>query len=126
MNRSLIRNVTLRGAKFYRDGDDQTRVLFVNNLDGSTRDGPREATEADAWAHPDAWGQFLASDEAATETGPVNKKTGQPTKLERPPLAPLVQFQNPSGMDPDERPARHVGPYEQARNEAFAAAQAKG
>lgn len=125
MNRSLIRNVTLRGAKFYRDGDDQTRVLFVNNLDGSTRDGPREATEADVEAHSEAFGAFLASDEAAAETGPVNKKTGQPTKLERPPLAPLVQFRNPSGMDPDERPARYIGPYEQARNEAFAAAQAK-
>lgn len=122
-HRSLIRNVTLRGAKFYRDGEDQTRVLFVNHLDGSTREGPREATEGDVAAHSEAFGAFLAEDEAAAEIGPPNKKTGQPTRLTRPPLAPLWGWVNAPGMDPEEHPPRYVGPYEAARNEAFKKSQ---
>jgi hypothetical protein len=117
------RSVTLRGAKFYRDGADQTRVLFVNYLDSATRDGPRPATEKDAAEQPDAFGRFLAEDEAAREVGPPDKKSGQPTKLERPPLAPLWKWELPEGVDP---PPRHVGPYELARNEAFERMQAKG
>ncbi|HUZ12664.1 MAG TPA: hypothetical protein VMU93_07450 [Caulobacteraceae bacterium] len=47
----LERMISLRGPRFFRDGE---RLMFVNHLDGSTRDGPRPATQADRAAHPDA------------------------------------------------------------------------
>ena len=39
---TLQRSVSIRGARFYREGDD---VLFVHHLDASTREGPRAATD---------------------------------------------------------------------------------
>ena len=45
---ALDRQISQRGPKFFRqDG----RLMFVHHIDGSTRDGPREATEADRKAH---------------------------------------------------------------------------
>jgi hypothetical protein len=48
----------MRGARFYRDGE---RVAFVRHLDGSTREGPRPATDADRAEHPQAWAQYEAT-----------------------------------------------------------------
>lgn len=48
---SLQRSITKRGPRFYEDGG---KLMFVNVVDGSTRDGPRVATAADKKAHPAA------------------------------------------------------------------------
>ena len=55
---ALQRSVSLRGARFYRDGEE---VVFVRHLDASTREGPRPATDEDRAGHPDAWALFAAS-----------------------------------------------------------------
>lgn len=52
---ALQRSVALRGPRFY---SDDGKLMFVNVFDGFTRDGPREATEADATAHPEAAGAY--------------------------------------------------------------------
>jgi hypothetical protein len=55
---TLQRNVSMRGSRFYREGD---QVLFVRHLDASTREGPRPATDDDRAEHPDAWATFEAT-----------------------------------------------------------------
>jgi hypothetical protein len=54
---ALQRSVSIRGARFYQEGD---QVMFVRHLDASTREGPRAATNQDRWTHPEAWGEFDA------------------------------------------------------------------
>ena len=54
---TLQRSVAPRGARFYQAGDE---VMFVRQLDASTREGPREATDEDRAAHPEAWREFAA------------------------------------------------------------------
>jgi len=49
---TLQRSVSIRGARFYREGG---QVMFVRHLDASTREGPRAATDEDRVAHPEAW-----------------------------------------------------------------------
>ncbi len=61
---ALQRSVSVRGARFYREGE---AVMFVRHLDASTREGPRAATEADKAAHPEAWAAFQC------EQPPVSK-----------------------------------------------------
>ncbi len=52
---TLQRSVSIRGARFYREGEE---VMFVRHLDASTREGPRPATDEDRAVHPDAWMAF--------------------------------------------------------------------
>lgn len=61
---ALQRSVSIRGARFYQDGEE---VAFVRHLDASTREGPRPATDADRAEHPDAWAQFASSLPAAAK-----------------------------------------------------------
>ena len=58
---ALQRSVSMRGARFYLDGE---RVMFVRHLDGSTREGPRVAAAADQEAHAEAWRAFRAEQPA--------------------------------------------------------------
>lgn len=95
----MNRTIALRGPKFYRDGEDRAKVLFVNHIDSSTREGPREAMETDAVGHPDAWQRFVA------EEAGIEPQT---------PLRPLVSFVDP----PEGLPKRQKGPHEQKRDEA--------
>ena len=64
---ALQRSVSMRGARFYRDGEE---VVFVHHLDASTREGPRLATDEDRAAHPDEWAAF-----AASQPAPARRKT---------------------------------------------------
>lgn len=54
---ALQRSVSIRGPRFFKDGDD---VMFVNHVDGSTREGPRKATRADKAKHAPAYEAFKA------------------------------------------------------------------
>jgi len=54
---ALRRSVSIRGARFYQDGDE---VMFVRHLDASTREGPRAATDEDRAGHPEAWADYAA------------------------------------------------------------------
>lgn len=58
----LDRRISLRGPRFWIDGD---QLMFVNALDASTRDGPRLATNADREAHADAFARDSAGGEPA-------------------------------------------------------------
>lgn len=60
----LERSIALRGPKFYRDGKEE---LFVNHIDGSTRDGPRPATDEDRAAHTKAYATYLGDGDKAAE-----------------------------------------------------------
>lgn len=70
---ALQRSISLRGPRFWKDGD---KVMFVNHLDGSTQDGPREATKADVKDHAKAHAAFKAG-------------------IEPDPFTPLVSFSDP-------------------------------
>lgn len=97
---ALQRSISLRGPMFYRaplahaatcalhgpppkkgvpvcDCEAEAVLLFVNHLDGSTRDGPRPATAEDANAHTEAYERFLNGDDPA-------------------PLGALVSFSTPA------------------------------
>jgi hypothetical protein len=63
---ALERRISLRGPRFWRDG---AALMFAHQLDGSTREGPRPATEADKAAFPEA----LAAADAPSADAP-----GQP------------------------------------------------
>lgn len=52
---ALQRSAAPRGARFYQDGG---KLMFVNVLDASTRDGPRPATAVDKKAYPEALDAF--------------------------------------------------------------------
>ena len=64
---TLQRSVAPRGARFFEAGEE---VMFVHQLDPSTRDGPRPAEEADRIGHPEAWAAFAATATA----GPASPK----------------------------------------------------
>ncbi len=59
---TLQRSLSMRGARFYRDGEE---VMFVHHVDASTREGPRPATDEDRLAHPEEWA-VLGGDPAPT------------------------------------------------------------
>jgi hypothetical protein len=80
---ALQRSVALRGPRFYADDG---KLMFVNVFDAFTRDGPREATEADAEAHPQAAGAY------------VEQAEGEPLK-------PLVAFE---GEEPADQKAQRT------------------
>lgn len=106
----LSRQTTLRGPRFYRSGEDRAVILFVNVLDASTREGPREATTADAEAYPKAFETFADAD-AAEQRGRPNM-TGKPLADE--PLRPLVTFRDPA----EGKPPHEKGPHERRREAA--------
>ena len=81
---ALSRMVSIRGPRFWRDGD---KLMFVNHLDASTRDGPREASAADIDAFADAFEAFEGEDTGA-------------------PLGPLVSFKTPQINRTDTTPDR--------------------
>lgn len=123
LQRPSARTVSIRGPKFFRGGEARELIMFVFNYDGSTRDGPREATEADAVQHAKAYAAFLAADEVdEAAPGPLDKRSGLPTRLEPPPLRPLPELQrvSVSGDNPNPDGLREIGPYERRRNEAYA------
>ena len=60
---TLERRISLRGPRFWREGE---LLMFAHQLDASTRDGPRTATDADKAAFPDA----LAQAEVETDAAP--------------------------------------------------------
>ena len=58
---ALERRISLRGPRFWiEDG----KLMFCNQIDGSTRDGPRDATPADKASFPDAYAKGPAGDDA--------------------------------------------------------------
>ena len=89
---ALQRSISLRGPRFFADG---AAIMFVNHLDGSTRDGPRQATAEDQAAHPAAWASYEADDG-------------------RDPLKPTLVAIDP----PDGRPEPEEGPHARKRREA--------
>jgi hypothetical protein len=50
----LERRISLRGPRFWREGEV---LMFAHQLDASTREGPRPATDADRDAFPEALAQ---------------------------------------------------------------------
>jgi hypothetical protein len=76
---ALERRISLRGPRFWQEGET---LMFCNQIDGSTRDGPREATDADAEAHPEA---FAA----------MGDDTSSPGK-------PMITVKNPPVIPPPE------------------------
>lgn len=64
----LTRNTGPRGPRFFDEGD---QIMFVHVLDGSTRFGPREATDQDRAEHPEAWKVYSQADESFPGTPPV-------------------------------------------------------
>lgn len=86
---TLNRLISVRGPRFYLDGDE---VMFVNHLDGSTREGPRAATEEDRRSFPEAY--------AAMGEDGVGR--------------PLVSFSEPEGGKPAPAPK----PYAERRARA--------
>jgi hypothetical protein len=60
---TLERRISLRGPRFWRDGG---ALMFARQLDASTREGPRPATDADKAAFPDA----LARADVETDAAP--------------------------------------------------------
>lgn len=58
----LQRNNAPRGPRFYKDDG---KLLFVNILDGSTREGPRPATADDKATHAEAFEVFKSGEEPA-------------------------------------------------------------
>jgi hypothetical protein len=60
---TLERRISLRGPRFWRDGG---ALMFAHQLDASTREGPRPATDADKAAFPGA----LAQAEVETDDAP--------------------------------------------------------
>lgn len=88
---ALQRSIAIRGPRFYLDGEE---LMFVNHLDGSTREGPRLATEADREAHPGAWG--------ALENAPAD------------PFKPLLAFSDPEGGPPAAEEGEHAKRRRQA------------
>jgi len=61
----LSRQVCLRGPRFY---PERGKAMFVNHIDASTREGPREATDEDRAAHPKAWAAYRKSEPGRQKT----------------------------------------------------------
>lgn len=84
---AIIRNTGPRGPRFFEDGGD---LRFVNVVDASTRDGPREATDEDRIAHPEAFAAYERADESMFPGAtPMITFSGEPPPelSHRPPLA---------------------------------------
>jgi hypothetical protein len=79
----LERRVSLRGVRFWVDGQD---LMFCNQVDSCTRDGPRLATSEDRDAHPKAYAEAAAGD------GPE----------------PLAKLLHVSGDAPPKAPKPHI------------------
>lgn len=79
---ALERRISLRGPRFWTEGDV---LMFCNQIDGSTRDGPRTATPEDVQAHPEA---FEASAEPGSEApgAPMigTREAGRPSPAPKP------------------------------------------
>jgi hypothetical protein len=84
---AIIRNTGPRGPRFF---EDNGTLRFVNVVDASTRDGPRDATDEDRIAHPEA---FAALGSSAHDMFPGAKPmvtfSGEPPPelANKPPLA---------------------------------------
>ena len=91
----LERRISLRGPRFWIEGDE---LMFCNQIDGSTRDGPRLATNTDAEAHPEA---FAASEAEQNQADPPGK--------------PLV-----TAVDPAVKPPPPPRPHAEKRNATLA------
>lgn len=110
----LSRSTSLRGPRFYRSGEDRAVILFVNQLDSSTREGPREALETDAQVHPKAYADFLEGDAAEQAARPHSDGV----VLDDWPTPRLLSARDPVGG----RPPRETGTHESRR----AAARERG
>lgn len=110
-----------RGPRFYGaseeddDGEAVPVLMFVNYLDGSTRDGPRHATEEDAVAHPKAWGDFVAELEAE-EAAEANQARLNEREPRDHPFRPMVTWSDP----PEGPPVREESALQKRRSEAKA------
>ncbi len=89
---ALERRISLRGARFWIDGGE---LMFCNQIDGSTRDGPRPATSADRDAFPEAYN--------AAAAGVEHDGLGKPML---------------SAVDPEIIPPPAPKPYAERRNRA--------
>ncbi len=108
---SLDRRPGVRGPMFWM-GDET--IMFVNHFDASTRDGPREASEDDSLAHPEAFSVFKAKWEAeeAARRNQIATRQFNPVPLdEQPPGLPLIRW-----SDPKSKPAPAPKPYAERRN----------
>lgn len=90
---ALERRISLRGPRFWMDDG---KLMFCNQIDGSTREGPREATSADRHNFPTALEGMMAQ-----------------TPNADPPGQPLI-----STKDPDIIPAPAPKPYAERRARA--------
>lgn len=96
---AIIRNTGPRGPRFFEDGGV---LRFVNVVDASTRDGPRDATDEDRQTHPEAFAAFGREDASMFPGAqPMVTFTGEPPPQlsDRKPLAvpppPRVEPQEP-------------------------------
>lgn len=111
---ALNRMIAPRGPRFFVD-DGQ--MLFVNYLDGSTREGPRPATKEDSLIHPEAWAAFV-DDVEAQEAGRHESAGAHPWR-------PLLEAVTPDGHE-DEGSISDGTAKPTARQEKRAAAAAAG
>lgn len=98
---AIIRNTGPRGPRFFEDGGE---LRFVNVVDASTRDGPREATDEDRLAHPEAFAAYEANDQSMFPGAkPMITFSGEPPPevASRPPLSVAP----PPREEPVEKPA---------------------
>lgn len=79
---ALERRLGPRGPRFWMDG---ATLMFANQFDGSTRDGPREATDEDIRLHHDAHEASLVV---------ITDDTGR--EIAAAPGVPLVTFKTPA------------------------------
>jgi hypothetical protein len=88
---AIIRNVGPRGPRFY---EDQGALMFINVIDASTKEGPREATDEDRKEHPRAYEAmganmddlFPGAKPLISFTGRAPPGTPDPTLLAKPAL----------------------------------------
>lgn len=91
-----------RGPRFYGEG---AQIMFVNVLDSTTREGPRQATKADSLAHVEAWAKFTGE---LPDADPLNAGLS---------FRDVEEGEGPT--DPEaEKPADEPGPYAKRRQAA--------
>jgi hypothetical protein len=85
---ALQRNSSPRGPRFYEDGGE---LKFMQVFDANTIDGPREATDEDRLAHPQAYADYearqagVAGDESFPGVKPIVTFKGErPADLPKP------------------------------------------
>lgn len=91
----LSRNQGPRGARFFDEGGE---LMFVHVLDGSTRFGPRPATDEDLGAFPVEFGEYQKRAMAERDNTQADF-----------PGAPPVTFSDPPGGPPAKREPRPRG-----------------